>query len=261
MRLGTLPPRWPHWLSHAATCTLTAGVVLGTFARPTAAVPSGQPSASSATSSSASTAPVTPSATSSVPPAAVTASASPPAPVDAPVVAPAPAPTPSASAPSPESALVHLGVDYRGAWLELRSAVDEGEWRRACAAPCDQRLLVEGMEARVSAPGMATSNTFRIEPGRGTARFKVSGGGATARRWGVIGLVAGGALSLGGFAMYGGGRIGDAQGLETAGLVTLGLGAASVLVSLPLLLSGTTTVRDARGNMIARPRRYEPSAF
>jgi len=46
----------------------------------------------------------------------------------------------------------------------------------------------------------------------------------------------------------------DEQGVRTAGLATLGVGAAAVLVALPLLFSGATTVRNERGHYIAERR-------
>jgi hypothetical protein len=98
---------------------------------------------------------------------------------------------------------------------------------------------------------MTTSNEFRIEPGSGTARLRVSGGSATARTLGIIGLVTGIPLSLGGGALFGYGAVADRDGMQSAGIVTLAVGAAAVVAALPLLLVGSTRVRDARGRIIA----------
>jgi hypothetical protein len=149
-------------------------------------------------------------------------------------------------------ALVELHVDRPGAWLETRSMMDESGWKRACDAPCGQRVLVDGMQARVQAPGMSTSNVFRIEPGTGTARIKVDSGSSAARTAGVIGLSVGLPVAMAGLAGYGYGRVSDNATLQTAGVVVLAVGAVAALGSLPLLTMGSTTVRDADGHMIAQ---------
>jgi hypothetical protein len=113
-------------------------------------------------------------------------------------------------------------------------------------------VLVEGMEARVAGHGMTTSNAFRIEPGAGTARVKVSAGSRTARNLGIAGLAIGTPIAMGGLAMYGLGRMKGTNALRTAGVVTLAVGAVTTLASLPLLAIGNTTVRDGRGKLIAR---------
>ena len=152
----------------------------------------------------------------------------------------------------PTTARVELHVDRPGAWLETRGIMDESDWKRACDAPCGRRLLVDGMEARVQAPGMATSNVFRIQPGAGTARIKVNSGSSTARTAGVIGLTAGLPVAMAGLSAYGVGRVSDKATLQTVGVVVLVVGSVAALGSLPLLTMGTTTVRDADGHMIAQ---------
>jgi len=195
-------------------------------------------------------------------PSPSTAPAAAPAPAEtapAPAAAPAPTSTPATATaksipPSPPlegTARVHLAVDYGDAWLELRSHVDATEWKRVCRSPCDSVLHVDGMEARVSAPGMTTSNVFRLEPGHGTARFRVDGGSSRARSTGLILMIGGVPVSLGGFTLLGLGRVEQNDALQIAGVATLGVGALSVLISLPLLISGSTTVRDAKGDTIA----------
>lgn len=171
------------------------------------------------------------------------------------------APIPRASGPElqrerplplpPGRAEVHLFANYPGAWLELRDYVDDGQWHGVCFAPCDRVLAVDGMEARVRAPRMTTSNVFRIAAGTGTARLKVSGGSALARTLGIVGLSAGIPLSLGGMGLYGYGSIKDRSAVKTAGIVTLIVGAATVVAALPLLIVGSTTVRDTHGKAIA----------
>lgn len=103
----------------------------------------------------------------------------------------------------------------------------------------------------MSAPGMASSNVFRIDPGEGTAWLRVSGGSATARTLGTVGLLVGIPLALTGMAMFGYGAVTDHDTLRGAGIVTLAVGGAATLAALPLLLIGSTTVRDGRGRSVA----------
>jgi hypothetical protein len=136
--------------------------------------------------------------------------------------------------------------------LELRNYVDGGEWKFACAAPCDQTLVTLGSEARVAAPGMTRSNVFRIDPGPGIALVKVSGGSEQLRTFGILGLGIGIPIGLGGMAMYGYGKHQDRDGLALAGGIVLGTGAVMILAALPMLIASTTNVRDAKGSFIAR---------
>jgi hypothetical protein len=152
---------------------------------------------------------------------------------------------------SPGEALVHVAVDHRDAWLETRSYVDGGEFVRTCQAPCDRRLLVEGVEARVSAPGMTTSNIFRFDGGAGIAGVRVEGGSASARRAGIITLAVGIPVALVGMALFAQGRVKDSSAMTAAGVVGLSTGGLSIAISLPLLLLGTTHVKDAKGSLIA----------
>jgi hypothetical protein len=148
--------------------------------------------------------------------------------------------------------VIHLATDYEGASLERRSLVDVDAWRPACPAPCDRQIGAEGFEFRVVAPGMTPSNSFRIAPGYGQARLKVSGGSDTTRTLGLSLLVGGLPVTLGGMTLFGLGTVEDRDGLRTAGIVTLAVGATAVLVSLPVLLAGSTTVRNDKGETIAR---------
>ncbi|MEB2324655.1 MAG: hypothetical protein OZ921_19220 [Sorangiineae bacterium] len=146
-----------------------------------------------------------------------------------------------------------------GAWLELRDSVDQTPWRRACFAPCDARLRVDGMEARVAGPDLTTSNPFRIAPGRGTVRLAAAAGSPTARSIGTVGMIAGVPITLGGMGLYGYGRYEAQPAARTAGIVALAVGAITVLGSLPFLAAGSTTVRTADGKTIAR--RAAPPRF
>ncbi len=159
--------------------------------------------------------------------------------------------TPAVPHPPKTTAYVHLFATYPNAQLELRSTIDETGWIAACAAPCDRELNVDTMEARVTAPGMTTSNAFRIEPGSGTASFKVDGGKASSRTIGIIALASGIPVALTGMGLYGYGKVEDKKGLQTAGIVTLAIGGAAVLTALPFLGAGSTRVKNARGSEVA----------
>ena len=192
-------------------------------------------------------------------PAAVPAAEPPSTPAPAAVsVAPAATPSPPPQAKPAEAsdddlsfAVVHIASNYGGTWLELRDFVESGDWFRACQAPCDLKLRVEGSEARVSAEGMSTSNVFRIEPGRGRALIKVDGGSSSTQRWGITGLIVGIPLALLGGGLLGYGIVQEEDALKIGGGVTLGIGATMVLGSLPLLVIGGTDVHDGKGKQIA----------
>jgi hypothetical protein len=179
-----------------------------------------------------------------------------PAPAPAPPAPPVAQPQPAAPAPAAaatadrETAWIRVASDRPGTYLEMREF--EGEpWRRVCDAPCDQRVNVEGMQVRARAPGMTTSNMFRIEPGTGVARLRVSGGSADTRSLGLTGLIIGIPVSLGGMVVFGYGNLKEESAFVTAGIITLAVGAVLTLGSLPFLYAGGTTVRDSRGKLIA----------
>jgi hypothetical protein len=167
--------------------------------------------------------------------------------------APAPSPPPAVrSTQDPTRAFVHLGASFPGAWLELRSTVDNGSWQRVCAAPCDRSVMVAGSLARVSAPGMTTSNAFRLEPGPGVALIRADGGSAQTRFYGILTLGIGIPTLVAGGALYSYGKFSDRHAMRDVGAVVLGTGALAVLTSLPLLFMGGTKVRDGHGSVIAR---------
>jgi hypothetical protein len=170
------------------------------------------------------------------------------------LVASAPPTTPPPVTPAPDGASdawVHLAVDYDGAWLEGRSRIDEERWRRLCAAPCDRALGVDDLDMRVVAPRMTPSNAFTVEPGTGAARLRVSGGSARAREFGLIGLAGGLPVTFAGVTLLGVGSIRSDGTERTAGIVALSIGAAAVLAALPLLVLGSTTVKNAEGRHVA----------
>jgi hypothetical protein len=146
---------------------------------------------------------------------------------------------------------MHLASDYDGAWLEGRSRIDDERWRPLCAAPCDRPLPVDGLDMRVRAPAMTPSNAFTVEPGAGSARLRVSGGSATARTLGIVGLAGGLPVSFAGVTLLGLGSIKSDGTEKTAGIAILSVGAAAVLAALPLLVVGSTNVKNAEGHHVA----------
>lgn len=224
---------------------------------PTAPPQPGEPKAAPLGAPPAQTSPAAPPAPATSP-APAPSTAAPPAAQPAPDSAP-PAPSaqpaattaPAAEPIDPETALVHLSANYEGAWLELRNYVDDGDWERACQAPCDRRLRVVGMEARITAPGMTDSNVFRLESGHGRVLLKASGGSSALRTAGLVGLISGIPVAMTGMGLFGYGGLQDDDGFRTAGAIVLGVGAVTVLASLPMLAFGSTTVRTGQGDMIA----------
>lgn len=192
---------------------------------------------------------------------APTPTSEPPAPANA---APPSAPTPPVAPPAetrvapshpPSSsagrAQVRFAVSRPEAWLEARPFGSGDPWQPRCKAPCGEWVEVEGAELRVTAKDMTPSSSFRIEPGSGVALLTVNGGSSAARALGRLGLTIGVPLSLVGMAGFGYGHFDERKGLETAGAISLAAGAALVLVALPLLVSGSTSVRNAKGDLIA----------
>jgi hypothetical protein len=149
-----------------------------------------------------------------------------------------------------------MRLDYTGGQLELRPFGTFDDWRVACSSPCNRRLLIDGMEVRVVAPGMTPSKPFRIQPGSGSALLTVDGGSAGSHRWGKRALFAGVPLSFAGVGLLGYGAFDDRPALVTSGAILSGLGAALVLTALPLLTGGSTEVTNADGDLIgsAGPR-------
>jgi hypothetical protein len=66
-------------------------------------------------------------------------------------------------------------------------------------------------------------------------------------------------VALTGMAGLGYGTMTDRDGLALTGGIVLGTGGALVLASLPLLLLGTTDVRDGRGDLVASDSMFRPT--
>lgn len=234
-------------------CPKSVVLLLTLVARAAYADPeqSSAPASSSGTAAGEANLPAPTSIPSATAPTPDVSPAKPPAP---PVVAPAQA---QAAAPNPaiRTAQVRFAANRPDAWLEARPFGGPDPWQPRCKAPCGQYLDVEGAELRVTAPGMTPSSAFRIEPGSGAALLTVNGGSSAARALGRLGLGIGVPLALVGMAGFGYGHFDERRGLETAGAITLAAGAALILVALPLLVSGSTSVRNAQGDLIATTAR------
>jgi hypothetical protein len=98
---------------------------------------------------------------------------------------------------------------------------------------------------------MTPSKAFRVEPGSGAALLKVDGGSAAARAWGRASFAVGVPVALLGMTGFALGSFDDRDGLRTAGAVSLGVGAALILVALPLLVHGATDVKNEKGDSVA----------
>jgi hypothetical protein len=146
---------------------------------------------------------------------------------------------------------VRAQVNRPDASVETRPFGDE-DFRQACRVPCAEPIVVDGMELRVTAPGMTPSAPFRVERGSGDALLRVNGGSASARSLGRTSIAVGLPLMLIGMVGFGYGSLEDEPGLKTAGAITLGAGALLSVIALPLLVSGSTSVRNDKGDLIAQ---------
>lgn len=161
--------------------------------------------------------------------------------------------------PPAGAAWIHISSNYFGTWLEGRNRIDDERWQSLCLAPCDRPVVVDGLDVRVTAPRMTPSNAFSIEPGAGAAKLRVSGGAASARTLGLIGLAGGLPITFAGVTLLGVGSIHSDAGERMGGIVTLSIGAAAVIAALPLLLSGSTSVTNAEGRHVAQETGAAPA--
>ncbi len=171
--------------------------------------------------------------------------------------APSPGGRQSAEAPAPSaptgSVRFRLHPSDMRLRLESKSMLDIAEaWTEQCRAPCDRWVPVEDRSFRVGGDGIPPSNTFRVEEDGKVARLVVRPGSERTLAWGRGTLITGAIVGLASGALYGAGHLEDSDPMRVAGLVGMGLGAVSVLASVPLLMSGRTTVRDSTGRHVAR---------
>jgi len=164
-----------------------------------------------------------------------------------------PAPTTAAS-PSrgPGGVLIGIHPARPTLRLEAKSKLDvTAGWQTQCNAPCGKLIEVEDRTFRIAGPGLRPSNAFHFNADGKTAKLVVSEGTQRAHGWGVGLLISGVVLGLSSGALYGAGRLEDSDPAVIAGLIGLGLGAAAVIGSVPLLARGRTTVREGSGKHVA----------
>jgi hypothetical protein len=170
----------------------------------------------------------------------------------------------SAAVPSKGSELATIKVYARGDAVELqgRPRLEASmPWLPVCAAPCGSAVRVGDLEFRVAGEGISPSNTFVIEPGDGAVKLDVNAGSAGKRRLGRLGLFIGvpmlvvGAVGMG---IDAGTAVEHRATIGTAGLISVIVGGALTLASLPLVLMGSTRVRNQKGELISLER---PAGF
>lgn len=180
---------------------------------------------------------------------------------------------PAVSAPAPEAGrpaasarntaggvLIGIHPANQALRLESRSKLDLTEaWQTQCTAPCNKRIAVEDRTFRIAGTGLRASNPFQVSADGKTAKLIVSGGTEQAHSWGLGLLLSGTVVGLASGALYGVGRLQDSDPAVIAGLVGMGLGAASVIASVPLLAGGRTTVRNGAGKHVASGSTQWPS--
>jgi hypothetical protein len=166
--------------------------------------------------------------------------------------------------PSKGSELATIKVYARGDAVELqgRPRLEASmPWLPVCAAPCGSAVRVGDLEFRVAGEGISPSNTFVIEPGDGAVKLDVNAGSAGKRRLGRLGLFIGvpmlvvGAVGMG---IDAGTAVEHRATIGTAGLISVIVGGALTLASLPLVLMGSTRVRNQKGELISLER---PAGF
>jgi len=187
-------------------------------------------------------------------------------PPEPPASEPAAPPTAAPPTPPPERVWVHLNADPG---VSLEGLSPEGNWERACSAPCDVQVTT-GSDYRVTGAGMYASRAFKLqaEPGQ---RVVLDVSGASKAGFGVgIALVTVGSLAtaLGLYVAFLAATIAstcegtdegtacqDNSGTVKTSLVVAGAGAVSLLAGALLAESNrqTTTSQSLnRGPSIAR---------
>jgi hypothetical protein len=159
-------------------------------------------------------------------------------------------PSPSSSpAASPDPSVVfYIRSSAPGLFLETRSRFGPGQrWQRACDAPCNKPVAVEDQDLRVNGPGINPSNPFHVVGDSAAAKLIVSPGQQWKQTWGTATLVTGLGLAFASGLLYGGGKLQDQGALVAGGIAGMVLGGAMIVVSVPLLGAGRTTVSTPDG--------------
>ncbi len=103
---------------------------------------------------------------------------------------------------------------------------------------------------RVTGPNARPSNPFFIDAREGEETLDVRVGSDQVHQWGQGALIAGVALALAGGLAYGLGRMEDSDEAVIGGVAAMAIGGVGVAVSLPLIGSSGTTVRNGQGDRV-----------
>jgi hypothetical protein len=103
---------------------------------------------------------------------------------------------------------------------------------------------------RVTGPDARPSNPFFIDAREGEETLDVRAGSDQVHQWGQGALIAGVALVLAGGLAYGLGRMEDSDEAVIGGVAAMAIGGVGVAVSLPLIGSSGTTVRNGQGDRV-----------
>jgi hypothetical protein len=161
----------------------------------------------------------------------------------------------------PSGTKVHVTVDaepsgavlYQRVGAEVRVPVSvagiQGRGRRVfpifaplCNAPCTVDLD-PAAPLYISGEGVTTSSIFMLDKNQTMANVHVEPGSAARSGLGLVGFLGGWAgVATGGFLSLGG-ALSDHREWIRPGLVTLGAGAATMIVGAVLLATGATHVR------------------
>jgi hypothetical protein len=155
----------------------------------------------------------------------------------------------ASAAPSTTGVVIHLLGDRPRLRLEARPR-HAGTWITACEAPCGRTVDVYHKALRVTGPDTRPSNPFFIDAREGEETLDVSAGSDQVHRWGQGALIAGVALALAGGLAYGLGRMEDSDEAVIGGVAAMAIGGVGVAVSLPLIGSSGTTVRNGQGDRV-----------
>ena len=123
-----------------------------------------------------------------------------------------------------------------------------GAWQNVCRATCGRSLEVEDREFRITGAGLRPSNPFHFVGDQDSAKLVVSPGKQSNYDWGRVAIIAGAATVIASGALAGWGKSEDRNALVAGGIVGLALGGVMLVVSIPLLTSGRTTVQTSGAN-------------
>ncbi len=158
-------------------------------------------------------------------------------------------------------------ADVQGDHSLLLEAFDGSRWQTACQVPCRVELPLN-RKLRVQGPGIRRSNPLELEatPGQHVAIDAEAGGSTGSLVGGIVATSLGGSGVLVGFFVWFAGAVcgidngvcSGSSGLETAGLVTMGAGAAVMVGGIVLIATNprsslTQTVEGLAPDPAARP--------